>query len=68
MNASKRCVRSGLVSSCFEDYVEENLIQPVIITGHPLEISPLTKQDETNPLLTHRFEAFIYGRELKTVR
>ena len=53
-----------IINSCFEDYVEENLIQPVIITGHPLEISPLTKQDETNPLLTHRFEAFIYGREL----
>lgn len=35
-----------------------------MITGHPLEISPLTKQDASNPLLTHRFEAFIYGREL----
>lgn len=51
-------------NGCFEDYVEENLIQPTIITGHPLEISPLTKQDRDNPLLTYRFEGFIYGREL----
>ena len=53
-----------IINGCFEDYVEENLIQPTIITGHPLEISPLTKQDRENPLLTYRFEAFIYGREL----
>ena len=53
-----------IINSCFEDYVEENLIQPTIITGHPLEISPLTKQDRDNPLLTYRFEGFIYGREL----
>ena len=53
-----------IINGCFEDYVEENLIQPTIITGHPLEISPLTKQDRDNPLLTYRFEAFIYGREL----
>lgn len=53
-----------IINGCFEDYVEENLIQPTIITGHPLEISPLTKQDRDNPLLTYRFEGFIYGREL----
>ena len=40
------------------------MINPTIITGHPLEISPLTKQDLDNPLLTYRFEAYIYGREL----
>jgi lysyl-tRNA synthetase class 2 len=53
-----------IINGCFENYVEENLIQPTIITGHPLEISPLTKQDRDNPLLTYRFEGFIYGREL----
>lgn len=53
-----------IINGCFEDYVEENLIEPTVITGHPLEISPLTKQDRDNPLLTYRFEAFIYGREL----
>ena len=53
-----------IINACFEEYVEEKLIQPTIITGHPLEISPLTKQQRENPLLTYRFEAFIYGREL----
>ena len=53
-----------IINGCFEDYVEENLIQPTIITNHPLEISPLSKQDPDNPLLTYRFEGFIYGREL----
>jgi lysyl-tRNA synthetase class 2 len=53
-----------IINSFFEAFVEENLIQPTIITGHPLEISPLTKQDRQNPLLTYRFEGFIYGREL----
>lgn len=53
-----------IINTCFEEYVEEKLIQPTIITGHPLEISPLTKQQRENPLLTYRFEAFIYGREL----
>ena len=53
-----------IINAFFEKFVEENLIQPTIITGHPLEISPLTKQDRDNPLLTYRFEAFIYGREL----
>ena len=53
-----------IINAFFEAFVEENLIQPTIITGHPLEISPLTKQDRENPLLTYRFEGFIYGREL----
>jgi lysyl-tRNA synthetase class 2 len=53
-----------IINGCFEDYVEEKLMQPTIITGHPFEISPLAKQDRDNPLLTYRFEAFAYGREL----
>lgn len=61
---TEHCGIGKIINGCFEDYVEENLIQPTIITGHPLEISPLTKQDRDNPLLTYRFEGFIYGREL----
>ena len=33
-----------ILNACFEDYVEENLIQPTIVYGHPKEISPLPKQ------------------------
>ena len=43
---------------------EEKLIQPTFIFGHPLEISPLAKQNKENPSITDRFEAFIFGREL----
>ena len=53
-----------IMNLCFEDYVEENLIQPTIVYGHPKEISPLAKANRENPLVTERFEAFIYGREL----
>ena len=53
-----------ILNLCFEDYVEENLIQPTIVYGHPKEISPLAKASRENPLATERFEAFIYGREL----
>ena len=53
-----------ILNLCFEDYVEENLIQPTIVYGHPKEISPLAKASRENPLATERFESFIYGREL----
>lgn len=53
-----------ILNLCFEDYVEENLIQPTIVYGHPKEISPLAKANRENPLATERFEAFVYGREL----
>lgn len=54
----------GILNKFFEDKVEENLIQPIFITGHPTEISPLAKRSQENPEQTDRFEAFIFGREL----
>ena len=53
-----------ILAECFDDYVEEHLIQPVHITRHPIEVSPLSKADPADPRYTIRFESYIYGREL----
>ncbi|CAH0121554.1 MULTISPECIES: lysine--tRNA ligase [unclassified Paenibacillus] len=52
-----------IVNAFFEHFVEETLIQPTFITGHPLEISPLAKKNEQDPRFTDRFELFIVARE-----
>lgn len=54
----------GILNAAFEEKVEETLMQPTFITGHPTEISPLAKRNPENPDITDRFEFFIYGREL----
>lgn len=54
----------GILNAAFEEKVEETLMQPTFITGHPTEISPLAKRNPENPMITDRFEFFIYGREL----
>lgn len=53
-----------IINACFEEHVEEKLIQPTFITGHPKEISPLAKSSEADPEITDRFEGFIYAREI----
>ena len=53
-----------IINACFEEYVEDKLIQPTFITGHPKEISPLAKSNPENLEITDRFEAYIYGREI----
>ena len=52
-----------IVNEFFEQAVEEKLIQPTFIYGHPVEISPLAKKNEEDPRFTDRFELFIVGRE-----
>jgi lysyl-tRNA synthetase class 2 len=52
-----------IVNEFFEQRVEEKLIQPTFIYGHPVEISPLAKKNEDDPRFTDRFELFIVGRE-----
>ncbi|WP_102347974.1 lysine--tRNA ligase [Bacillus sp. Marseille-P3661] len=52
-----------VVNEFFEQKIEEKLIQPTFIYGHPLEISPLAKKNEEDPRFTDRFELFIVGRE-----
>ena len=48
----------------FDEFVEDHLIQPTFITGHPIEISPLTKKDPENPGKVLRFEMYMNGWEM----
>lgn len=52
-----------IVNKFFEKYVEETLIEPTFLYGHPIEISPLTKKDKDDDRFTQRFELFIAGKE-----
>ncbi|WP_251520990.1 lysine--tRNA ligase [Staphylococcus sp. Marseille-Q6910] len=52
-----------ILNEFFEQKVEETLIQPTFVYGHPIEISPLAKKNEEDPRFTDRFELFIVGRE-----
>lgn len=52
-----------IINLFFERYVEETLIQPTFLYGHPVEISPLTKRNPEDPRFVDRFELFISGHE-----
>lgn len=52
-----------IINLFFEKYVEETLIQPTFLYGHPVEISPLTKKNPEDPRFVDRFELFISGHE-----
>lgn len=52
-----------IINAFFETYVEETLIQPTFLYGHPVDISPLTKKNPEDPRFVDRFELFIDGKE-----
>lgn len=52
-----------IVNEFFEQKVEETLVQPTFVYGHPVEVSPLAKKSTLDPRFTDRFELFIVGRE-----
>nr|WP_097677935.1 lysine--tRNA ligase [Bacillus massilionigeriensis] len=52
-----------IVNEFFEQRVEEKLIQPTFIYGHPVDVSPLAKKNDEDPRFTDRFELFIVARE-----
>lgn len=52
-----------VVNEFFEEFVEDKLIQPTFIYGHPIEISPLAKKNPDDQRFTDRFEVFIVGHE-----
>jgi lysyl-tRNA synthetase class 2 len=53
-----------LLMGLFEDTVEEHLFDPIFITDHPVEVSPLAKQRPDDPRFTERFELYIAGMEI----
>ena len=52
-----------IINAFFEKYVEETIVEPTFVIGHPVEISPLAKKDPKDPRFTQRFELFIVGSE-----
>lgn len=56
--------RGEIINEIFETFVEEKLVQPTFIYGHPVEISPLAKRNVEHPEFTDRFEVFIMQREI----
>lgn len=52
-----------IINAFFEAFVEETLIQPTFVYGHPVEISPLAKMNDEDKRFTDRFELFIVGKE-----
>ncbi len=54
----------GVLNEVFETLVEPTLIQPCFIVQYPIEISPLARRNEADPLFADRFEYFVGGREI----
>ncbi len=60
-----KTIRHGkIITKLFDVLVEPKLIQPTFITGYPVEVSPLSRKSDSEPLLTDRFELFIAGHEI----
>ena len=55
--------KGKLISEIFEETCEADLIQPIFVTDHPLEISPLAKKKPEDPNVTDRFELYVCGHE-----
>lgn len=53
-----------IINLFFEEYCEEQLVQPTFIMDHPVDISPLAKRKPSDPEFTERFELFITKREM----
>lgn len=56
--------KGDILNMFFDEFCEDNLIQPTFIIDHPVEVSPLTKRKPENPDYVERFELFINGWEM----
>lgn len=63
VHIEKHFMFGHIVEAFFEQFVEETLIQPTFVYGHPIEISPLAKKNIDDPRFTERFELFIVKSE-----
>ncbi|MEN6324899.1 MAG: lysine--tRNA ligase [Syntrophomonas sp.] len=64
MNPGDNQPRGEIINEVFEEFIEQKLIQPTFVYGHPVEISPLAKRNAQTPEITDRFELFIMQREI----
>lgn len=64
LEVDSRATRGEIINMVFEEFVEQHLIQPVFVYGHPVDISPLAKRNRETPDFTDRFELFIMNREI----
>ena len=55
--------KGKLIAEIFEETCEDKLIQPIFVTDHPVEVSPLAKKKADDPNMTERFELYICGHE-----
>lgn len=55
--------KGHIINLFFEEFCEKKCIQPTFVYGHPVEVSPLSKKDYSNPEYTKRFELFINTKE-----
>ena len=60
----ERHKKGDILNLFFEEFVEEQLLQPTFVMDHPVEISPLTKKKPENPEYVERFEFFMNGWEM----
>lgn len=64
MKVDSKSSRGEIINEVFEEFVEDKLIQPTFVYGHPVEISPLAKRNAEHPEYTDRFEVFAMQREI----
>ena len=63
IHVEKHFAIGHIIEAFFEHYVEDKIIQPTMVYGHPIEISPLAKKNAKDPRFTDRFELFIMRSE-----
>jgi len=61
---SETLSRGKVIAELFENYCEDDMAGPIFVTGHPVEISPLSKRDPEDPRITRRFEAYVNSWEI----